>query len=288
MSGAVARVHPRELAIRWTIGNVSDRGWEALRLSIWGAHKLFGPGAAYVVVVNGVSPGVARERAGDLPEETIWRCAREIPIFLRRHFDASMAEGVGWKLAPLRVFPDRYELALDNDCILWKMPEAIHRWLEQTDGRTCVFAEDVARGVGQFSDFCGPGNRNSGIRGLPPRLDFEWALRTILAEKESRDGKPVVMSSELDEQGLQTAAIERFGSPLIVAVDDVTICSPFPPHLPHLGRCGAHLVGTNARRFSWELDGRNGIEYTNEHWLRHRADLYERVGIAPPAPALES
>ncbi len=37
---------------------------------------------------------------------------------------------MGWKLVPLRLFPDAYELALDNDCILWEMPEGLRRWLE--------------------------------------------------------------------------------------------------------------------------------------------------------------
>ena len=39
------------LAIRWTIGDVSDRGWEELRLSVWGARRLFGPGTEAGVVV---------------------------------------------------------------------------------------------------------------------------------------------------------------------------------------------------------------------------------------------
>ena len=41
----------RPVGIRWTIGNVSTRGFEALRLSIWGAWKAFGPDAIYVVCV---------------------------------------------------------------------------------------------------------------------------------------------------------------------------------------------------------------------------------------------
>jgi len=77
--------------------------------------------------------------------------ADELPEFLRAHLDEGMSEGVSWKFAPLQIFPDRYELALDNYCIMWEMPTAIRQWL--TDGalRTCVFAEDVRTCLGQFA-----------------------------------------------------------------------------------------------------------------------------------------
>lgn len=268
------------IGVRWTIGNVSDRGWEALRLSIWGMYRLLGPAAGYAVSVNGLSRPDARQKAGRLPDGVQWIEARDVPSFIRAHLDTGMAEGVGWKFSPLHVFPDRYELSLDNDCILWELPEAIHRWIEGADDTLCVFAEDVARCVGQFSDLCGPEPRNAGIRGIPPGFDLEGNFRALLAEKARRDGKPLVLTSEQDEQGLQAAMVERFGSPRIVRVEEVSICSPFPPHLPHLGRCGAHFVGTNARRLPWEYEGRNGVEYLHDHWLRHRETLYRNVGLA--------
>ena len=124
----------RQLAVRWTIGDVSPQGYEALRLSAWGAWKLFGPEAAYVVCVNSVPLERARAAAGDLPPGVLWHDSTgELPDFLRPYFDAHMAEGVGWKFAPLRLFPDRYELALDNDCILWDTPAALWDWLDGSD-----------------------------------------------------------------------------------------------------------------------------------------------------------
>lgn len=55
--------------------------------------------------------------------------------------DPGLAEGVAWKLAPPRVFPDRFERSLDNDCILGEMPTAVRAWLERGEG--CAIAEDV-------------------------------------------------------------------------------------------------------------------------------------------------
>ena len=78
-----------------------------------------------------------------------------------------MAQGVAWKFAPLKAFPDRAELALDNDVILWAKPAALRQWLECDPGAR-VIAEDVAAGHGAFDSLCGPLPRNSGIRGVPP------------------------------------------------------------------------------------------------------------------------
>jgi hypothetical protein len=44
------------LGVRWTVGDASPRGFEALRLSIWGAGRLFGTATTYVVCVNGIAP----------------------------------------------------------------------------------------------------------------------------------------------------------------------------------------------------------------------------------------
>jgi hypothetical protein len=263
------------VGVRWTLGNVSDFGFEALRLSIWGAWTLFGPDAAYAVCVNSVPLETARERTGQIPATVAWQDANaEMPRFLAAHFDAGMAEGVGWKFAPLRLFPDRFELALDNDCILWKLPAAVQSWLEDSDPRRCLTAEDVVPMFGKFESLCGSQARNGGIRGLPPALEIEHVLRTILTQHS------VIMSSELDEQGLNTAALRFFSEPHVVALEDVTICSPFRPHLQHLGACGAHFCGLNARKMPWQYQGRNGAEHIHDHWKHHRQTIYERVGIS--------
>jgi hypothetical protein len=213
------------LGVRWTVGDVSPRGFEALRLSIWGAWRLFGAEAGYVVCVNGIAPEEARGRTGPISAAIGWRVPGEIPDHIRRVLDAGMAEGVAWKFAPLRLFPDRHELALDNDCIVLAMPEALRAWLQ--GGDRCLIAEGVRLGFGQFPDLCGPEPRNSGIRGLPPGFDLGDALAGVLARP------PTKLRSELDEQGLQVAAISRPRPPLVVRVDEVTVCSPFHAHVPN-------------------------------------------------------
>lgn len=257
------------LVVRWTIGNVSRYGFEALRLSIWGAKKLF-PTATHVVCVNSIATDAARELTGEIPDDIIWvDCNGEMPAFIRDRIDGAMAEGVGWKLAPIRLIPGAYELALDNDLILWRLPAALKGWAGS--GKWCVYAEDVAPFFGRFARLCPPEPRNSGIRGITPEFDFEGALRSVLESEEARLG------SEVDEQGLQTAAIHRGGAPRVVSVEEVSICSPFPPHVPDLGRCGAHFVGVNARKSPWSIHGRPAIHFIHEHWANHLEEVNRKV-----------
>lgn len=259
------------LTIRWTIGDVSDYGFEALRMSVWGLWHLLGNQTEYVVCANTVPMQLAQQLTGELPPAVTWRdVTAEFPEFLRVYFDEHKAEGVGWKFAPPRLRPASLELALDNDCILWELPDAIVKWL-RTPG-SFVFAEDVQACFGQFSEICGPQPRNSGIRGLPPGFDLSEAMLKLLREKS------FTLRSELDEQGLQAAVIGRH-QPFIVSTAEVSICSPFPPHRRTLGTCGAHFVGLNAKSLPWEYKGRPGVDYIREHWTAHLPNIREKIKI---------
>jgi hypothetical protein len=267
----------RAVGIRWTIGSVTAEGFEALRLAVWGARKVFGPDAAYAICVNSLPVAEARRRTGALPAGVKWIAARGgLPDWLRPHVGENMAEGKAWKFDPLHAHPDRWEIAFDNDCILWRMPDSIRGWLEAGDEERCLIAADVAACHGAFSRYAGGEPRNAGIRGLPPRFPLADQLSAILAEN------PVVMTSELDEQGLQVAAVSRRTPPVVVGVDEVSICSPFPPHLPHVGTSGVHFVGLNDHELPWKWYDRPASEVLREHWERLKPEVYERVGIDPP------
>jgi len=274
------------LGVRWSIGDVSDDGFESLQLSVWGARRVFGERTTYEVCVNTLTIDEARARTGVLPEEVRWRqVERELPSWLAARIGSDAdARDVGWKLVPLRSFPDRFELSLDNDCILWEMPVTIAAWLADNHPSRCLLVEDVRLCSGRFAADH-PEPRNACIRGLPPGFDLGAALADEL------DRVPGNLASELDELGLQIAAVSRHEPPCVVPVADVTICSPFPPHHLAVGRCGAHFVGINAKQIdrpgrerkddSSRDDG--STEHLREHWRRHRQRLFELVGLAAPA-----
>ena len=256
------------LGIRWTVGDVSARGFVALGLSLWGAWRLFGPGARYVVCANTVPIKTVRERVGPVPAGVEWLdVTRLLPGWLRAHLDAGLAEGTAWKLAPLRLWSDRKELALDNDCILWGVPAALRAWLED-EGESVLLAEDVRVCFGQFTTIYGPQPRNLGLRGLPAGLALEHAVATVLRER------------------LPVAALTGDRRAHVVPLHDVSVSSPFPPHPPLLGRHGAHLCGVNARRPGWSRDERSADGHLAASWERHLAEVRERVERAGLDPAL--
>ena len=261
------------IGVRWTIGDVSPRGFDALRLSVWGAWKVFGARAGYVICVNTLGLEQAQARTGSLPGEVTWlQSDGAIPDVLAGHLDAGLAEGVAWKFAPARVFLQRHELALDNDCILWEMPEGLRCWLDDPDG--CLLAEDAMAALGQFAPMLGDLPRNTGIRGLPPGFALEAALAAVLHRH------PVKLLSELDEQGLQVAALAPHGGHLVRLVD-VAICSPFPPHTQKLGRCGAHFVGINVHRERPYCD-QAVMAQIAALWDKLRPEIAARVGADRP------
>jgi hypothetical protein len=271
----------REIGIRWTIGDVAAPGFEALRLAAWGAFRVFGKEASYTICVNSLTLAEARDRTGDLPEAVEWQEASgRLPDWVLPHVDLeTMVEGKAWKFDPLQVYPDRWEISFDNDCILWEMPDSIRAWLDNGSLDQCLIAADVTPANGLFARWAGSEPRNSGIRGIPPGFAFERQMRALLRESGE------MMTSELDEQGLQVAAASRVRPPVVVPVEEVAITSPFPPHLPELGRSGAHFVGLNEKRLPWDYYGRPATECVIEHWERHRGELYRRVRIEPPAMA---
>jgi hypothetical protein len=241
------------LGIRWTIGDVSPRAFAALRASLWGAWRLFGRASRYRVYVHAVAVDDARRRCGETPGAVEW-CAADAQLapWLARFVDRGMAQGAAWKLVPVRAFPDEHELALDPGVILWDIPPAVRGWLE---GATrFVLAEDARPSFGRFAGLCGERPLDSGIRGIPPDFDLAAALAQLLARS------PGTLETELDEQGLQVAALVSSGTTAVVAREDVPLCSPAPPHMLHLGRSGVHFVGYDA-------------------WERHAPEVLRRVGL---------
>jgi hypothetical protein len=107
------------LGLRWTVGDVSPRGFATLALSIRGARRVFGATARDLVCMNTIGLEAARGREGAAADLADWLdCTALRPAWLMDHVDQAMAGGVAWKLAPPRPFPDRRLLSLDNDVIL--------------------------------------------------------------------------------------------------------------------------------------------------------------------------
>jgi hypothetical protein len=136
------------LGIRWTRGDVSRRGRESLRHSIWSARGVFGADADYWVFGNTVSGDHARQLVDSAP-------------------DHGLIEGLDRMLAPLRCSTDRGERSLDGGAITSDQPASPTAWLEDEGPERCLLVEGlVPSDVGQFVSVCEGRALSSGIRGL--------------------------------------------------------------------------------------------------------------------------
>ena len=253
-----------KVGVRWSVGALGSRGMEALRLSIWGAWRIFGERALYTVFVRGRSAHDVQEAMEELPPGIAWVNSDDlVPPFILAH-GGGAAETVEERFAPLRQYPGRFELSLDPGCILWELPEPIERWLVEQHGYRCILTQDASAKYGQFHEYCGPGHLSSAIRGLPPAFKYGATIRELLRERELMVGHRLRMSPD-DALGLEIAAAVRLAEPLIVTEREVTVCSPFHPYL---GTCGARFVGLHAEYAPW-----------TECWERHRPELYRKVEL---------
>jgi hypothetical protein len=64
---------------------------------------------------------------------------------------------------------------------------------------------------------------------------------------------------------------------LVVRTHEVTICSPFSPHQPYIGSCGAHFVGLNAQALPWCYYDRPASELVRENWERLKPEIAVRI-----------
>src|SRR4051795_4479741 len=68
------------------------------------------------------------------------------------------------------------------------------------------------------------------LRPGAPKFGDSWDATRLRLRRCARPDLmqcPVQLQSELDEQGLQIAALSLGGPPLVVTTAEVTICSPF-------------------------------------------------------------
>ena len=216
-----------DLIVRWTVGDVSVAGFEALRLSTHGARRIFGPAAHYVVCVNTVPLDRARALTGPVPPEIEWLDATDaLSPLIAEHSDASRAGGVLEIRArsagprPPGAAPGQRLRPLVAAARIGRV--AVGRRRSLSAGRGCGHDAGTVSGTA-----AGAADR---IRGLPPGFDLEAAFADILRQTG------ITLRSELDEQGLVTLACSRPATPHVVGEGEVAICGPSP-------RTGRHSAG---------------------------------------------
>lgn len=159
-----------KLIIRWTLGRTKARplslqAWDMLECSIKFAQKLF-PKAEFMVFHNNLT----------IMDQSNLNRIEELGVF---HEDMTNKAPLGnlkknsfWKYYPLRVDSNKYELLLDNDIVLWEVPNALQQWLDSSNGLLIntdwngAFYGDYEHLSPQTHFF------NAGILGFPPEFTF--------------------------------------------------------------------------------------------------------------------
>jgi hypothetical protein len=240
------------LGVRWTIGDISSFGVAALRLSVWGAFRCFGPAARYTISVHDVVLARAQATTGALPECVRWQeiDSTRLPRWLA---GMDVAPRAAFRFAPVLVHDDVAELALDRGCVLWSVPDGIRAWLDDPNPRACVITEDVN----------GP---SSAIRGTGAGFDLVEALR------EARRESPRPLRTQEDAQRLELHALGLLEPPHVVGAREVARMGDAPV-----------MLGSDGVRLSFPE-----TPVARERWERVRAELHARLGLPQPQPARSS
>src|SRR5271170_466442 len=120
--------------IRWTFGETkarrtSPQAWGMLRCSLEFAKHLL-PEAERVVCYNNLSDAtaniiskVARENGANLLD-----ASELLPTNLRN----TDTKNSWWKYAPRRLDLERYEIVMDNDVVLWRVPPTLRKGIRES------------------------------------------------------------------------------------------------------------------------------------------------------------
>lgn len=232
----------RHLA-RWTIGPVSDTGFDILKESL----RLFSavyPEFDRVICYNHIPASrlEAVKNWADLYEQKL----EDVPCCLAEpDDDPEAATGCGWKLSPPRLRPDALELFIDNDIVIRQRLEAIDHWMALGD---CGL---VAEGLGlhrlrMFGVFDPYIHRHiracAGLFGLPPGFDFAERIKYY---SQFMEGQPL---GGYDEQGLTVATVVNMPNYVLVPLTQLAICEDqeegtYPEFLPP----AIHFVAANRK-----------------------------------------
>lgn len=183
--------------MRWTMGNVSEAGWECLSESARVTPRIY-PEFDYVICHNNLNDKQLKRLQSfgiSLYEQKIEN------IGVSHKFTEETTQKIenhAWKLCPLRLRQESHEIWIDNDIIIWERIEEIDKFLlsdkpiaSQTWNREMYgsFDKDVPSGC----------NICAGFFGLPANYPFSDKIREMTSSKGPLSG--------YDEQGMVASMI---------------------------------------------------------------------------------
>ena len=219
---------------RWTIGPVSEAGLECLSLSV-ASFILHHPDTKIVICHNCPANNL---------EDIVARFPHATLIDQSEYLESDIPPmGVAWKLYPPRLFPDAYELCIDNDIVFVDQIKEIESFYS---GDHTLLLEGSTRNYGKFEQHVPAGYCiNSGVYGMPPGFNFQKYLRFYVTSNwEQNAFGPHAASKTFDEQGIVALSLLSYGKFIIIPETTLTNCER---HL--IQGKGLHFVGLNRNQF---------------------------------------
>lgn len=161
-----------DVIIRWTFGETTARptspqAINMLRTSVKLAKRLF-PSASLFICHNNLSLEMAKKvlSIGRRNGVELIDVTRMLPKNLRK----CQKKNSWWKYALPRMDHNRYEILVDNDVVLWKIPPTVLRGIR--DGALVALTDAGGRFYGDLSDKIREADPeltlNAGLLGMPP------------------------------------------------------------------------------------------------------------------------
>lgn len=171
-----------DLIIRWTFGEAIGRptslqGLDMLECSIRFAQSLI-PNAKLYVCYNSIRSDRLLSKLNKVADLGVSLIDQND---LNPEFTGVTGKNSFWKYIPGRIELNKFELFLDNDVIIWRVPELIKTWAESN---SILISEDW--NGSHYGEFAGsiqtPDSYNAGIIGLPPGFEIPVPRTSDLSE----------------------------------------------------------------------------------------------------------
>lgn len=140
----LTRSEEKNITIRWLIGETSDFpirgiGYDLLEISIKFAKLIF-PYAQTIIHISDLPLGLARIKKISSMTDTPYAFVRDIPTTPPSISYVRFGHGF-WKYVPLRLNRNGFDLIMENDLILWRIPSKLAQWIY--DGGILCYGVDT-------------------------------------------------------------------------------------------------------------------------------------------------
>lgn len=223
--------------IRWTLGNVSEDGFDVFLESIKSWKRFYGDLSFIVCYNEAISKHVNKIIEMKIPAlNQMQEYNDNVQKYL---WKPSLC---GWKLYPPRLNLNSYEIFCDNDIILTKKINIIDEFLHSNMVFSC---SAISRCFGCFDKFIPEGLKfNNGLFGIPPFFDLELKIK----EMQIMSGNENWLDF-FDEQGIVSSIFLKHHNFQTISMNEIYNCSI------EFKYCnGIHFCGINrGENDSWKL-----------------------------------